>query len=125
MRVAGLDRAHHCLAGIDADARFERRISRRAQFRRVAAHLLLHAKCGVQRALRMVLVSNRRAKQRENPVAGRLHDIAVVAMRRIDHQLERRIDYRACFFGIDVLHQIHRAFDIRKQCRHGLALGVS
>jgi hypothetical protein len=31
----------------------------------------------------------------KNPVAGGLHDVAVVPMDRIDHQLQRRIDDRA------------------------------
>ena len=35
----------------------------------------------------MVLVGDRRAEQREDAVAGGLHDVAVVAMDRIDHQL--------------------------------------
>ena len=35
---------------------------------------------------------DRRAEQREDAVAGRLHHVAVVAMHRVDHQLERRID---------------------------------
>jgi hypothetical protein len=33
---------------------------------------------------------NRRAKKRERPIASGLHDVTIVAMDRIDHQLERR-----------------------------------
>ncbi len=51
----------------------------------------------------MVLVRDRRAEQREDAIAGALHDVAVVAMDRVDHQLERRIDNRARFFGVEVL----------------------
>jgi hypothetical protein len=40
-----------------------------------------------------------RAEQREYTVAGRLHDVAVVAMDRVDHQLEGRLDDRARFSG--------------------------
>ena len=41
-----------------------------AQFRRVALQLLLHPQRRVQRALRMILVRDRRAEQREDAVAG-------------------------------------------------------
>ena len=44
-----------------------------------------------------------RAKQREDTVAGGLHDVAVVAVNRIDHELQRRIDIARCLFGIEVL----------------------
>ena len=51
----------------------------------------------------MVLVGDRRAEQREDAVAGGLHDVAVVAMHRLHHQLERRIDDCARFFGVKIL----------------------
>ena len=70
----------------------------------------------------MILVRDRRAEQREDAVAGRLHDVAVVAMHRVDHQLERRIDDRARLLGVEVLHQLGRALDVREQRRDGLAL---
>ncbi len=80
----------------------------------------------MQRPLRMVLMGDRRAdaEQRENAVAGRLHHVTVVAMRRVDHQLERRIDERARLLGIEVAHQFRRALDIREQRRHRLALAL-
>jgi hypothetical protein len=40
----------------------------------------------------MVLVRGRRAEQGEDAVASRLHDITVVAMDRIHHQLQCRVD---------------------------------
>jgi hypothetical protein len=52
----------------------------------------------------MILVCNRRTEQCENPGADGLHDIAVVMMHRVDHQLERRVDDRARFLRIEVLH---------------------
>ena len=47
----------------------------------------------------MVLVGERSAEHREDAVAGRLHDVAVVAMDRSDHQLEGGIDDGASFLG--------------------------
>ena len=72
----------------------------------------------------MVLVRDRRAEQREDAVAGGLHDVAVVAMDRVHHQLERRIDDRARLLGIEVLHQLRRALDVGEQRRDRLALAV-
>ena len=114
VRVVGANRAYDHLAGVESDANFHRRISGRAQLCRVAAHFLLHAERRVKSALRMVLVRNRGSEQREDSVAGGLHDVTVVAMHRVDHQLQRGIDECARFFGIEILHQIHRSFDIGK-----------
>ncbi len=103
---------------------FDRRISRRAQARRIARHLLLHAQRRVQTALSMIFVRDGRAEQREDSVAGGLHDVTVVAMDGVDHQLERRIDDCARLFGIEAFHQIHRALDVGEQSGHGLALAA-
>ena len=121
---AGRDRAHHHFAGVHADARLDRQVPVFAQLRRVAPQLLLHPQRRVERALRMVLVRDRRAEQREDAVAGRLHDVAVVAMDRVDHQLERRIDDRARLLGVEVLHQLGRALDVGEQRGDRLALAV-
>ena len=72
----------------------------------------------------MVLVRDRRAEQREDAVAGGLHDVAVVAMDRVDHQPQRRIDNRARLLGVEVLHQLHRALDVGEQRRDRLALAL-
>ena len=65
-----------------------------------------------------------RAEQCEDAVAGALHHVAVVAMHRFDHQLQRRIDNRARLFGIEILLELGRAFDVREQRRHRLALAL-
>ncbi len=62
------------------------------QFRGISAGRILQTQRGVRRGLRMVFVGRWRPKQRENPIAGRLHDVAVVATDRVDHQLERGVD---------------------------------
>jgi hypothetical protein len=84
----------------------------------------LHPASGVQRPLRMILMGDRRAKQRENPVARRLHHVTVEAMGCVDRQLERRIDDGACFLRVEVLHQFGRAFDVGEQRGDRLALAV-
>ena len=67
---------------------------------------------------------DRRTEQCEDAVAGRLHDVAVVAMDRVDHQLQRGVDNRARLFGIEVLHQLGRALDVGEQRRDRLALAL-
>jgi hypothetical protein len=90
----------------------------------ILAELLLHRDRRMQRALRMVLVRDRRPEQRKNPVAGGLNDVPVVAMRRVDHQLERRINDGAGLLRVEVAHKFGRALDIGEQRRHRLALAL-
>ena len=70
----------------------------------------------------MVLMCDRRAEQREDAVAGRLHDIAVIAPDGVDHEFQRWIDDRARFFGVEIRHQLGRALDVGEKRRDGLAL---
>ncbi len=65
---------------------------------------------------------DRRPEDRENTVAGRLHDVAVVATHRVDHQLQCRVNNRARFLGVEILLQLGRALDVREQRRDNLAL---
>jgi hypothetical protein len=53
----------------------------------------------------MILVRQRRAEQGEDPVAGRLRDVAAIAMHRIHHQAQHRINDRPRLFGIETLDQ--------------------
>jgi hypothetical protein len=78
----------------------------------------------MQRALRVALVSERRAEQRENAVAGRLGNVALVATHRGHHELQHRIDDRPCLLGIEIAHQLRRALDVGEQRRYRLALAV-
>jgi hypothetical protein len=105
-------------------ARLQRQLSLRTKLTRIAAELFLQTQRGIKRALRMVLVSNRGAEQDEDAVAGRLDDVAVVAPDGIDHQLERRVDDGAGLFRVEVLHQIHGAFDVSEEGGHHFALAV-
>ena len=95
-----------------------------AQLFGVALELLLHPQRRVERALRMVFMRDRRTEHREDAVAGGLHDVPVVAMSGVDHQLQRRIDDGARLFGIEILHQIHRTLDVGEQRRDRLAIAV-
>jgi hypothetical protein len=72
----------------------------------------------------MVLARDRCAEQREDAIAGRLHDITVVAMGGVHHQLERGIDHGARLLGIEILHHLSRPLDVGEQRRHRLPLAV-
>ena len=63
----------------------------------------------------MIFVSNRRSEQSEDAVAGRLHDVTVVAAHRVDHQPKGRIDDGAGFFGIEILLQARRIDDVDEE----------
>src|SRR5262245_59065446 len=73
----------------------------------------------------MVLVRDWGPKQGKDAIAGRLHDVAVIAADRVDHQLERGIDDGARLLRVEVLLKFGRAFDIREQRRHSLALALA
>src|SRR5216684_5160433 len=88
----------------------------------VVAELLLYRDRRVQRALRMVLVRERRTEQREDAISRGLNDVTVVAMDGFDRQLERGIDDGARLLGVEVAHQLSRALDVGEQRRHRLAL---
>jgi hypothetical protein len=107
-----LDRTHHDFAGVHADADLDRRQAALAQGGGVAAEVILHPQGRIQRALRMVFVCERRAEHREDAVTGRLHNVAVIASDRRDHQLEGGIDDRAGFLGVEILRQFGGALDI-------------
>jgi hypothetical protein len=70
----------------------------------------------------MVFMGDWCAEQRKDAVAGRLDDVTIVAMDRVDHQLERGIDDGASLFGVEIAHQLGGALDVREQRSDRLAL---
>ena len=48
----------------------------------------------------MILVSYRRTEQSKNAVAGGLRDVTAVALHRLHHQLECRVDNATSFLRI-------------------------
>src|ERR1700730_7170499 len=82
----GLHRAHHNFAGVDPDADLDGRASLLKELA-AAAEIIARYDCCMNRSLRMILVRDRCAELREDAVASRLHDVAVILMNRVDHQL--------------------------------------
>jgi hypothetical protein len=113
--TAGLDRPHDHFARVHSDAGFNRHLALRAQTIGIAMQLLLHRQRRMQCALRMVLVRDGRAEQRENSVARGLRNVAAVAMHRLHHKLQHRVDDCARLLGIEIAHQLGRALDVGEQ----------
>ena len=88
----GLERTYDNLARVGADPHLERHLPLSPHAVAIASNLFLHPEGCIERALRMILVSDRGTEQRENPVPGGLNDVTVITAHRIDHQLERGID---------------------------------
>ena len=122
--ASGLDRPHHDFARVHPDAGFNRNLALRAQAVGIATQLLLHRQRRMKCALRMVLMGHGRAEQGENSVTGRLRNVAAVAMHRLHHQMQHRVDDRARLLGIEIAHQLGRALDVGEQRRDRLALAV-
>src|SRR5947209_1820232 len=89
--AAGLERTHHHFTGVNPDAGFEWMRALSGPTLPVIAQLLLHLKSSIECPLRMILISGWRAEQREDAVAGRLHDVTLVVAHGLDHDSERRV----------------------------------
>ena len=122
--ASGLDRPHHHFARVHSNAGFNRNLALRAQTVGIAMQFLLHRQRRMKCALRMVFMGDGRAEQGEDAVTGRLRNVAAVAMYRLHHKLQHRIDDRARLFGIEIAHQLGRALDVGEQRRDGLALAL-
>src|SRR5262245_55502826 len=72
----------------------------------------------------MIFVREGRAKEGEDAIAGGLGHVTFVAMDRLHHQSQDGIDNGAGVFGVEVLHERHRAFDVGKEGGDGLALAI-
>ena len=70
----------------------------------------------------MILVRERRAEQRHDAVAHHLVDGAFVAVHRLHHAFEDRVEDLARLFGVAVREQLHRALQVGEQHRDLLAL---
>ena len=111
------DRAHDDLAGIEPDANLDFDAMGTADLLRVAPDCLLHAEGGVAPANSVVPVGERRAEQRHDPVAHHLVHGSFVMVDGLHHPLEHRVEELACFLGVAVGEQFHRALQIGEE--HG------
>ena len=90
----------------------------------VAPHRRLHVEGGVARPHGVVLVGDRRAEERHDPVAHDLVHRALVAVDGLHHALEHGIEELARLLGVPVGEQLHRALEVGEEYRHLLALAL-
>ena len=105
------------LAGVDADAHPDAGASGEARRADEVAQRLLHPQRGAHRALGVVLVGDRRAEQRQDPVAEDLVDPPAERRDVVDQQLEARVDQSLHLLGIAVLGQRGEPDEVGEQ--HG------
>ena len=112
------DRAHDDLARMKAHANANRDALLPAQLLGAALHGLLHPQRRVARAHGVILVRERGAEQRHDPVAHHLVDGALEAVHGLHHVLEHRIEQLPGLLGIAVGKQLHRALQVREEHRY-------
>ena len=72
----------------------------------------------------MVLVGDRRAEERHDPVAHHLVDGALVVMDGLHHPLEDGVEELPRLLGVAVGEQLHRALQVGEEDRDLLALAL-
>ena len=103
-RAGGIaEAAGHDRAGVDGDVQGHRLAEPRRPFVAQRCAAGQHVERGVERPLRIVLVSDRRAEDGEDGIAHELLDEAVVAGDRLGERLEQRVLERAHLLGIEAL----------------------
>src|SRR5207244_889018 len=112
------------LARVEPDADLHIDALAPAQLVGIPADRLLHAQRRVARAHRVILVGDRRAEERHDPVAHDLVDRALVAVDRLHHPLEDGVEDPARLFRIAVGEELHRALDVGEEHGHQLALAL-
>src|SRR5215813_7240115 len=116
------DRAHDDLPRVYSDADLDCGRMRASHFFAILLHALLHSERGIASPHSVVLVGNRGAKKRHDPVAHHLIDSTLVAVHGLHHVREHRVEELACLFGITVSEQLHGALEVGEEHRDLLAL---
>ncbi len=95
---------------------------RAARVVRVALHRLLHPERRVAGPHRVILVGQRCAEERHDPVAHHLVHRALITVDGLHHPLQDGIENLARLLGIAVSQQLHRALEVGEEDRDLLAL---
>jgi len=84
---------------------------------RISRDGVLHSERRITSAHGMILMGNRRTEEGHNPIAHNSVHGALVAVDRLNHALEYRVEELLRVLGVAVSKQLHRALNIREQ--HG------
>src|SRR5262249_43723447 len=90
----------------------------------VAFALRLHEQGGKEGALGMVFMSEGGTEEGKDAVAGGLYDEALIAMHRVHHQLQGRIDEAPGRFGVEVFNEGGGVLDIGKEGSDGFPFAL-
>ena len=118
------DGAHHDLARIEPNPDQHLDAVAAAHLLGAAADGVLHGERGVAGAHRVVLVGERRAEQGHDAVAQHLVDHAFVAVHRLHHGADRRIEQLMDALGVATSDQLERTLDVGEQHGDLLALAL-
>ena len=108
---------------LQADADLHLDAVRAAHLSAVVPHGLLHGQGGVAGAHGVVLMGQRRPKQRHDAIAHDLVHRALIAVHGRHHALQDRVEELPGLLGITVGQQLHRALEVGKQ--HGDLLALA
>src|SRR5262245_1943722 len=84
----------------------------------VASNLIAQLQCGIAGALGVIFMSDGRAEQCHDAIAGVLIHRALEAMHAVSEDSEEAIKNLMPCLGVELLGQFHRAFHIGKQYSH-------
>src|SRR5713101_2151493 len=70
----------------------------------------------------MIFMGNGRAKQRQDAIAERLGDVALIAMDGLHHELQRGINNGPGVLRVEPFDERGRAFEVSEESSDGLAL---
>jgi hypothetical protein len=118
------DRAHDDLPRVEADPDLYLHTVRAAHVVRVALERLLHPKRGIAGTHRVILVGERGAEERHDPIAHDLVHRPLIAVDGLHHVFEHRVQELAGLLGIAVSQQFHRALEVGEQNSDLLALAL-
>ena len=116
------DGPHHHLAGVQPHPRVQRQALRATHLVAIATQRRLHGQGGVAGAQGMVLMGNGGAKQGHNAVAQHLVHRALIAVHRVHHQMQGRVQELPGSFWVESLDEPRGVLEIGKQDGDLLAL---
>jgi hypothetical protein len=116
------DGTHDDLTGVESDSDLNVHAVSVARVISVSLHRLLHPQRRIARPHGVILVRERRAKQRHDPIAHHLVHRALVAVNGLHHAFQHGVKEFTGLLGIAVGEQLHRALQIGEEDRDLLAL---
>jgi hypothetical protein len=118
------DLPDHDLSGVEPHADGEVEAPAASQLVGIASQLVPQVQGRVARPLRVILVRDRRAKERHDSVSRVLVHGPLEAVHAVSEDLEEAVEDRVPLLGIDLLSQLHRALHVGKEDGDLLALAL-